>query len=65
MFRWLMKLHRWRWKDIRRKFTLPNGRWLPLSADGIELFNIASVRVTRYRYRGTRIPNPWIKPNHA
>jgi hypothetical protein len=26
--------------------------------DGIELFNIASVRVTRYRYRGVGIPNP-------
>jgi RNA-directed DNA polymerase len=65
VFRWLMKLHRWKWKDVRRRFTLPNGRWLPLSADGVELFNIASVRVTRYRYRGTRIPNPWIKPNHV
>jgi RNA-directed DNA polymerase len=65
VFRWLMKLHRWRWKDVRRRFTLPNGRWLALSADGVELFNIASVRVTRYRYRGARIPNPWIKPNHV
>ena len=65
VFRWLMKLHRWRWKDVRRRFTLPNGRWLALSADGAELFNIASVRVTRYRYRGTRIPNPWIKPNRV
>jgi RNA-directed DNA polymerase len=65
VFRWLMKLHRWTWKEIRRRFTLPNGRWLPLSADGIELFNIASVRVSRYRYRGTRIPNPWIKANRA
>jgi RNA-directed DNA polymerase len=65
VFRWLMKLHRWRWKDIRRRFTLPSGRWLPLSADGIELFSIASVRVSRYRYRGTRIPNPWIGRDHA
>jgi RNA-directed DNA polymerase len=65
VFRWLMKLHRWRWKDVRRRFTLPSGRWLPLSADGVELFNIASVRVSRYRYRGTRIPNPWIKPNRV
>ena len=27
--------------------------------DGIALFNAASVPVTRYRYRGTKIDNPW------
>jgi RNA-directed DNA polymerase len=26
---------------------------------GISLFNPATVPVTRYRYRGTKIPNPW------
>jgi hypothetical protein len=31
-------------------------------ADGIELFNIASVPVTPYRYRGSKIPNPWTLP---
>jgi RNA-directed DNA polymerase len=62
--RWLMKLHRWRWGELRRQFTTPSGRWLPLAVDGIELFNPASVPVTRYRYRGT-IPTPWARPNHA
>lgn len=65
VLRWWMKLHRWRWKEVRRRFTTPSGRWLALSADGIELFNIASTTVTRYRYRGEKIPTPWARFNHA
>ena len=38
--RWLRTLHRWRWKDVRRRFTTPDGRWKPITADGIELFNL-------------------------
>jgi RNA-directed DNA polymerase len=64
VIRWLRKLHRWRWKQLRRRFTTTSGRWLPLSMNGIELFNPASVPVTRYRYRGA-IPTPWAKANHA
>jgi len=30
-----------------------------IKADGIEFFRAPAVPVTRYRYRGTRIPNPW------
>ena len=61
VIKWLRALHRWRWKDIRRRFTTPTGQWKPITADGIELFNLASVPITRYRYRyrGDRIPNPW------
>jgi RNA-directed DNA polymerase len=59
VIRWLRALHRWRWKDVRRRFTTPSGQWKPITADGIELFNLASVPITRYRYRGDRIPNPW------
>jgi len=59
VIRWLRALHRWRWKDVRRRFTTPDGRWKPIEAEGITLFNPASVPVTRYRYRGTTIPNPW------
>ncbi|WP_101376767.1 group II intron reverse transcriptase/maturase [Saccharopolyspora spinosa] len=62
---WWKKLHRWNWRDVRRRLTGPNGRWRRPAADGIELFNIASVPVTRYRYRGIKIPNPWITPDHA
>ena len=63
--RWLRTLHRWKWKDVRRRFTTPDGRWQPITADGIELFNLESVPVTRYRWRGNTIPNPWASPNHA
>jgi hypothetical protein len=41
-----------------------SGRWLPLSWNGIQLFNPASVAVTRYRYRGA-IPTPWVTANHT
>jgi RNA-directed DNA polymerase len=62
---WWMKLHRWQWKDIRRRFTDHTGRWRRPSMDGIELFNLTSVPISRYRYRGIKIPNPWITPNHV
>jgi RNA-directed DNA polymerase len=65
VIRWLRALHRWRWKDVRRRFTTPDGRWKPITVDEIALFNLASVPVTRYRYRGNTIPNPWTLRNHA
>jgi hypothetical protein len=58
VIRWWMHLHRWKWKDVRQRLTGPTGRWRRPTADGIELFNIASTTVTRYRYRGNQIPNP-------
>jgi RNA-directed DNA polymerase len=61
---WWMRLHRWQWKDVRRHLTGPDGRWTRPTAGGIELFNIASVPVSRYRYRGSKIPKPWTL-NHA
>lgn len=62
---WWMALHRWKWKDVRRRLTDHTGRWQRPSADGIELFDLQAVAVTRYRYRGNTIPNPWTRPNHA
>ncbi len=64
VIRWLRTLHRWRWKDVRKAFTTPDGRWKPITADGIELFSMATVPVTRYRYRGSNIPSRWV-PNPA
>ena len=29
------------------------------NADGIELLNPEAIAITRYRYRGKQIPNPW------
>jgi RNA-directed DNA polymerase len=46
-------------------FTSPTGAWKPITADGIEMFNVAAVPVTRYRYRGNTIPNPWNLPHHT
>ena len=63
VIRMLRERHRWRWKDVRRQFTTPTGRWLPITAGGTELRPIAAIPVTRYRYRGTKIPNPWILSN--
>lgn len=57
--RWQRTLHRWNWGDVRRWLTDPTGRWHPISADGIVLFNPASVPIRRYRYRGNAIPLPW------
>jgi RNA-directed DNA polymerase len=65
VIRWLRKRHRWRWGQFRRRFTTASGRWLPISADGVTLFRPSSVAVTRYRYRGEKIPNPWSRKNHA
>jgi RNA-directed DNA polymerase len=65
IIRWLRKRHRWHWGQLRRRFITPSGRWLPLSADGVVLFNPASVPVTRYRYRGNKIPSPWKRLNHT
>jgi RNA-directed DNA polymerase len=57
--RWLKTRHRWRWTALRRHLTDHTGRWKPISADGITLFNLEKVGITRYRYRGAAIPNPW------
>jgi RNA-directed DNA polymerase len=53
--------HHWSWRDVRRWLTTPSGRWLPITAGEIELRQISAIPVTRYRYRGSKIPNPWIK----
>ncbi|GAA3691611.1 group II intron maturase-specific domain-containing protein [Streptomyces iranensis] len=62
---WWMALRRWKWKDVRRRFTDHTGRWQKPSADGIELFDLQAVTVTRYRYRGNTTSNPWTHPNPA
>jgi RNA-directed DNA polymerase len=65
VIRWQKKQHRWNWKDVRRWLTGYNGRWRRPAADGTELFNLAKVTVTRYLYRGSKIPSPWTGVNHA
>ena len=55
--RWIVKRHKEvPWKRLRREvFT---NRWR-IVVNGIELFNLATVTITRYRYRGHAIPTPW------
>jgi RNA-directed DNA polymerase len=43
---WVKYRHRMSWTALRRRFKGPNG-WRPILVDGVELFNIASVTVTR------------------
>jgi RNA-directed DNA polymerase len=56
---------RWKWSDVRRWLIDPTGRWQQPAADGITLFNMAEVTITRYRHRGSKIPNPWTQPANA
>ncbi|MBO0809013.1 MAG: group II intron reverse transcriptase/maturase [Actinobacteria bacterium] len=59
VIRMLRTRHRWRWGDVRRRFTDHNGRWLPITAGETRLRPISEIPVTRYRYRGSQIPSPW------
>jgi RNA-directed DNA polymerase len=53
---WLRKRHLGlNWGTLRRRY-LPG--W-EISDDGVAMFRPQAVPVTRYRYRGTRIPTPW------
>jgi RNA-directed DNA polymerase len=57
--RWQRTLHRWNWRDVRKWLTGRHGRWRPIHADEIELFNPTSIPIRRYRYRGNAIPTPF------
>jgi RNA-directed DNA polymerase len=57
---WLRHKHPragWRW--LRWRY-LP--RWQPTDG-GITLLNPCTIPITRYRYRGARIPSPWASTN--
>jgi RNA-directed DNA polymerase len=59
---WLRKRHLGlNWGTLRRRF-LP--AW-EISDGDTALFRPRAVAVTRYRYRGTRIPTPWASPAMA
>ncbi|MER6409207.1 group II intron reverse transcriptase/maturase [Streptomyces viridosporus] len=60
LVRWVMHRHRMTWTAIRRWLRGPQGRWKPIEMDGIRLFDLGRVSITRYRYRGNDgIPSPW------
>lgn len=61
--RWIYHKHsRLSWQQLRRRFCLP-GSW-KLACDGVVYTGAFSVKVERYRYRGSNIPAPWT-PNRA
>jgi RNA-directed DNA polymerase len=49
--------HRLGIKELRRRFCLP-GTWR-FACNGVVLTGASSVTVSRYRYRGSKIPTPW------
>lgn len=54
--RWLQRKHqRIGWRRLRRRF-IPGGA---LTDGDTVLFNPATIKIVRYRYRGARIPNTW------
>src|SRR5512132_394556 len=56
ILRWLRRRHpHTSWKTLRRAF-LPG--WHP-TQDGVAMFRPSTVRISRYRYQGHRIPTPW------
>jgi RNA-directed DNA polymerase len=57
--RWVMHRHRMTWTAIRRWLRTPQGRWKAIELDGVRLFNLGTMPITRYRYRGNSIPTPW------
>ena len=58
---WLRHKHHGRnWRWLRRRY-LPG--WWP-TAETVSLYNPAGVKVTRYRYRGSKIPTPWDQPDY-
>jgi RNA-directed DNA polymerase len=58
VWRWLRGKHpKTTWKQLRRQYA--NGGWWPSGYD-TELFDPEKVTTTRYRYRGSVIPSPWL-----
>ncbi|MEV8639438.1 group II intron reverse transcriptase/maturase [Streptosporangium sp. NPDC051023] len=65
LMRMMMHRFRWKWRDVRHRYVTPEGHWLPITAGRIERRPIAAVPVTRYRYRGAKIPTPFLFLEHA
>ncbi|MFI9329271.1 group II intron reverse transcriptase/maturase [Kitasatospora sp. NPDC052868] len=57
--RMLRSRHDWTFGDVRRRLITPSGEWRPITAGDVKLRRCAEIPVTRYRYRGNKIPNPW------
>lgn len=51
--------HHWSWQAVRHHFRTSTGSWLPIQSGTVMYRPIATIPVTRYRYRGYSIPTPW------
>jgi RNA-directed DNA polymerase len=64
IMRWLRRKYEGRngltMPELRRRFCLP-GTW-KFAYNGVGFTGASAVPVTRYRYRGTRIPSPFTPP---
>ncbi len=61
IMRWLRRKHKGRtglgMPELRRRFCVP-GTW-QFACNGVRFTGASAVPVTRYRYRGANIPDPW------
>ncbi|MFD8531756.1 group II intron reverse transcriptase/maturase [Streptosporangium canum] len=56
--KWIHHKHsRLSWSELRRRFCRP-GTWI-IAHHEVVFTGASSVKVTRYRYRGSTIPTPW------
>ena len=54
---WLRRKHaKPGWKHLRRQYFAHD--WWP-EWNGVRLFDPCTVKISGYRYRGTKIPTPW------
>jgi RNA-directed DNA polymerase len=55
---WIGRKHgrRLPWREVQRRFCDQGWRF---THNGVAFHGASSVAVTRYRYRGARIPTPW------
>lgn len=62
---WVRKKHPERGRKWVARRYHPYQGWQP-SADGVDLYQPATMAIQRYRWRGTRIPTPWTQtPRNA
>jgi RNA-directed DNA polymerase len=61
LIRMMTRRHRWRWRDVLAWLRRPDGSWRAItSRDGVEYRQISKITVSRYRWRGAKIPNPYL-----
>jgi RNA-directed DNA polymerase len=56
--RWWKRLHRWKWKDVRRNLTGPTAGGAGHRQTGSSYSTSPRSRSPRYLYRGSKIPSP-------